>query len=85
MPFVQFCPGMQALPQPPQFFGSVSTSMQALLQSLVSPPQPQAPLRHEAPAPQDFPQPPQFEGSVAVSVHVEPQSASPAGHVQLAF
>jgi hypothetical protein len=82
---MQFCPGLQALPQPPQFFGSLSTSTQALLQSLVSPPHAQAALRHEAPAPHDFPQPPQLEGSVLVSVQVEPHSASPVGQMQLAF
>jgi hypothetical protein len=73
------------LPQPPQFLGSSNTLTQALSHEFVSPPQPQAPLRHEAPAPHSLPQPPQFEGSLLVSAQVEPHSASPEGHAQLPF
>jgi hypothetical protein len=71
------------LPQPPQFFGSTSTLTQALSQELVSPPQPHAPLRQEAPAPHSLPQPPQFDGSVLVSAQAVPHSGSPDGQMQL--
>jgi hypothetical protein len=79
---VQLWPGLHTLPQPPQFLGSTSTLTQALSQELVSPPQPQAPFKHDAPAPHSLPQPPQFEGSVAVSAQVVPHNGSLDGHVQ---
>jgi len=79
---VQLCPGLHCLPQPPQFFGSTSTLTQALSQELVSPPQPQAPLRHEAPAPHSLPHAPQFEGSVLVSAQLAPHKGSPDGQTQ---
>jgi hypothetical protein len=56
---------------------------QALSQEFVSPPQPQAPLRHEAPAPHSLPHAPQFEGSVLVSAQLAPHSGSPDGQTQL--
>ena len=58
---------------------------QALSHRLVSAPQPQELLRHEAPAPHALPHAPQFEGSELVSAQVAPHSASAAGHVQLPF
>jgi hypothetical protein len=85
VPFEQLWPGLQTLPQPPQFLGSSNTLTQALSQEFVSPPQPQPPLRQEAPAPHSWPQPPQFEGSLLVSAQAAPHNGSPDGHAQLPF
>lgn len=70
---------VQAFAQPPQFCGSVNTFTQVLLQRLVSGPQAQAPLRHEAPVPHCLPQAPQLFGSALVLAHVPLQTVEPAG------
>ena len=59
----------QALPQPPQFCGSLSSERQTPPQTTVPAGQAHAPEMHDWPPPQARPQPPQWFGSVAVSTH----------------
>lgn len=67
--------------QPPQFFGSAVTSVQAPLHRVVPGAQPQTPLTHDAPAAQVVPQPPQFAGSFCRSTHRPLHSVWPDGQL----
>lgn len=73
MPLRHVWPGLQCLPHPPQFVGSVRTSTHWSLHALVSPPQAQAPLRQAVVESQALPQEPQFFGSVDRSAHAPAQ------------
>jgi len=83
----QFWPPGHALPQPPQFWGSVAVLVQLPEQSCSPERQTalQALLTQLSPAGQAFPHPPQLAASFDVSVHSapasEPQSVSPARQV----
>ena len=67
----------QALPQAPQFSGSLSTDRQTPPQATVPARHAHAPDTHDAPPPQARSQPPQWFGSVAVSTHSSPQVVCP--------
>jgi hypothetical protein len=73
-PLLHVWPGPHAFPQPPQFFGSTSTSTHTLPHSLCSGPQAQSPLMQMNPGPHAFPHPPQLLGSTVVSVHAPAQT-----------
>lgn len=88
LPFTHLCPGAQALPQPPQLFGSELGSTQALWQQtlpwlgqLVNGvwPQMHAPERHISPCAvlQVVPQAPQLLGSNWVLVQLPLQVVTP--------
>jgi len=73
-PLVHTPPGGQALPQPPQFWGSTSTSTQTVPQRLCSGPHTQVLFWQIEPGPQALPQVPQLLGSTVVSVQAPPQT-----------
>jgi hypothetical protein len=72
----------QALPQAPQFRGSLASERQTPSQRIVPVGQAHAPEMHDPPPPQTRSQLPQWFGSVAVSTHSAPQLVCP-GAVQL--
>ena len=72
LPLAQSMPPAHAVPQLPQFDGSVWRSVQAFPQAV--PAQKQIPLTHSWFAGQAWPQRPQFWGSVAVSTQPPPQA-----------
>jgi len=72
----------QALPQAPQFRGSLASERQTPSQSMVPAGQTHAPEMHDPPPPQARSQLPQWFGSVAVSTHSSPQLVCP-GAAQL--
>jgi hypothetical protein len=78
VPLSQTWPAVQAVPQPPQWVGSVCVSTQRPEQSVSLPLQPHVPVLQVSPTAQVFPQPPQFSGSVFVSTHCAPQLVVPA-------
>jgi hypothetical protein len=75
----QVSPGLQALPQPPQFAGSLWVSVQVEPQSVWLGPQPQPPFVQTWPAAQAWPQLPQWL-AVFSAVQTPPQQPSPAPH-----
>src|SRR5262249_25570605 len=75
-------PPVHAIPQPPQFCGSLDGSTQAPAQSMVPTGQliTQTPPLHTAPAGQTAGQLPQWSGSVWRSTQTPPQTDMPTGH-----
>src|SRR6185369_1240277 len=69
-PAVQAAPPVHALPQAPQFAGSLEVSMQVPPQVALPAPQPQAPLLQVWPPRHLLPQKPQFVGSVATATQL---------------
>ncbi len=67
----------QALPQAPQFRGSLASERQTPSQRIVPAGQAHAPAMHDPPPPQARSQLPQWFGSVAVSTHSSPQLVCP--------
>jgi len=73
----------QALPQLPQFCGSLASERQTPPQATVPAGQAHDPAKQDWPPTQARPQPPQWFGSVAVSTHWSPQLVCPgAGQPQ---
>ncbi len=75
----QLAPAAQEIPHPPQFAGSVWTSMQALPHH-ASPVGQHWPEVHVSPAAHAWPQAPQFAASVERSAHDAVQAVVPSGH-----
>src|SRR6185436_1999935 len=82
LPPEQTSPASQAVPQAPQFFGSMVTSTQALPHLVLPPAQlrPHTPAEQTSPAAQTVPQVPQFFGSKSVMVQTPLQRVEP-GHI----
>ena len=91
MPAPQSCPAAHAVPQAPQFAGSVSVSTQ-LLPHCVEPPRhatAHCPIEQSSPAAHVVPQAPQFAGSFIVSMQAPlqtvPEHVGPPPPTQLPF
>jgi hypothetical protein len=82
LPATQFCDVEQALPQPPQLFGSVLVLVHTPPHSVRLPWQVHAPPLQVAPAGQALPQLPQLFGSVAELAHEQapPEHTWPDEH-----
>ncbi len=87
LPPTQVSPGLQALPQPPQFAASVIGSMQPLAQQVLPMQREPLPQRHKPPeqlslVPHTVEQAPQLLASVSVRVQVPLQQVSSASQTR---
>jgi hypothetical protein len=78
VPPAQTLPAGQALPQPPQFFGSFKGSMHVPLHARKFGPHMQTLFQQNSPAPQAWPQVPQFVPSLRSCTHWSPHTVRPS-------